>query len=203
MIPLMACSIVGWGVIIERWLTIRQLNIDTSILRRKVVELLRQDKVDRAITLCRSTTNPVASVLSIGLEKYKLLMSLGRRPTDVETGTTQAMEDYSVHVLASLEKYMVILVTVANIAPLFGFAGTVTGMISAFDTIASAAGVNAKLVAVGIKEALVTTAAGLLIAIPCFVAYNYFAGRVQQFTLQVEESASDLVEAIAIIHSDK
>ena len=198
MVPLMVCSVLCWGVIIERWLTLRQLNVDTSALRKRVVSLMRHNNPEKAVILCKSIQSPVAKILSIGLKKFQLLTSLDRNVSEVETGTIRAMEDYSVHILAMLEKYLVILVTISNIAPLFGFAGTVTGMINAFDTIAQAAGVNASLVAVGIKEALVTTAAGLLIAIPSFIAYNYFSNRVQKFVLQVEESASELIEAISV-----
>ena len=69
MIPLLTCSILGWGVIIERWITLSQLNIDITVLREKVLDLLKKNNPEKAITLCKSTANPVSDVMAVGLEK--------------------------------------------------------------------------------------------------------------------------------------
>ena len=95
-------------------------------------------------------------------------------------------------VIVLLEKGLIVLSAVSTIAPLIGFLGTVSGMISAFDAIANADQVNAKVVAGGIKEALITTAAGLIVAIPAMAFYQYLSNRVNTFLAEVEEGANKL-----------
>ena len=94
------------------------------------------------------------------------------------------------------------LATVANIAPLLGFLGTVSGMIHAFEAIAAAEEVSAKLVATGIYEALITTAAGLIVAIPVQTAHNYFVSRIDKFVIDMEESGAELIDALTT-HADE
>jgi biopolymer transport protein ExbB len=99
---------------------------------------------------------------------------------------------------AQLERGLIWLATVANIAPLLGFLGTVSGMIHAFEAIAAAEEVSAKLVATGIYEALITTAAGLIVAIPVQTAHNYFVSRIDKFVVDIEESGAELVDALTM-----
>ena len=97
---------------------------------------------------------------------------------------------------ALLERGLIWLATVANIAPLLGFLGTVSGMIHAFEAIAAAEEVSARLVATGIYEALITTAAGLIVAIPVQTAHNYFVSRIDKFVIDMEESGAELIDAL-------
>ncbi|MBI2190869.1 MAG: MotA/TolQ/ExbB proton channel family protein [Planctomycetes bacterium] len=197
MVPLMICSIVGLGVIIERFRYLKEIDIDTEAFRSKIGALVQAGRLREAILLVESTPGPVASIFSVAIRKLQFLVDLGKDPEQVEEGVVKAMEDHAIHVVAELERYLVVLATVISAAPMFGFLGTVTGMINAFEAIARAGGMEASLVASGIAEALITTAAGLIIALPCQFAYNYFTNRVQTSVLQIEESAAHLVEVLS------
>ncbi|MEZ4653169.1 MAG: MotA/TolQ/ExbB proton channel family protein [Candidatus Eisenbacteria bacterium] len=98
--------------------------------------------------------------------------------------------------VAFLQRGLMIMATVANVAPLLGFLGTVSGMINAFEAIAAAEQVSAKLVASGISEALITTMAGLVVAIPVQIFHNYFLSRIDRFIIEMEESSIDLVNEL-------
>jgi len=108
------------------------------------------------------------------------------------------MADYAPHVIESLEKRMNLLTMIGMVSPLLGMTGTVTGMIASFETMSS--GLDAGAVSAGISEALVTTAAGLIVAIPAVVAYNIFAKKVDRFILEIEESSTDLIDYITLEH---
>lgn len=198
MIPLMTCSVLSLGVIIERLFSLKAAEVDTTGLRSRIAGLMRANRTKEAVMLCESTPGPIASILGVGLRKFQFLSGLGRSEEVVEEGVVKSMEDYAVHVVSQLERFLVILATIGNVAPLFGFAGTVTGMIGAFDKIREAGGMDPSLVAGGISEALVTTAGGLLIAIPAVIFFNYFTTRVQNFVLDIEASAAHLIEVVAI-----
>ncbi len=196
MVPLMLCSIAMVAVILERRRSLEVLRADPAPFRDQLMALLRQGDTDGAIRLCEQTPLPIAEILVVGLRRYRQLKSLGRPDDQVEQGVVKAMEDHAPYVVNNLEKYIVVLVTVGNIAPLFGFLGTVTGMIRSFNDIASAGGMRPEIVATGISEALLTTAAGLFIAIPAFIAYNHFTTRVKDFVLNMEVTSAELVEAV-------
>ena len=200
MIPLLLCSLFMLAVILERRRSLEAVTIDTGPFRQRIGELLRQGDLAGAVRLCEETPGPVATLLGVGLKRYKQLRETKRGTVQVEDGVVKAMEDYSPHIVADLEKYLGVLATVGNIAPLFGFLGTVTGMIRSFRDIAVAGNMTPQVVASGISEALITTAAGLAIAIPAFVAYNYFTTRVRKFVLDMEESSAHLIESV-IEHS--
>jgi len=91
---------------------------------------------------------------------------------------------------------LIVLATIANVAPLLGFLGTVSGMIGAFDAIAAADQVNAKLVAGGISEALLTTFAGLVVAVPMSIGHNFFVSRIDKFVIEMQETSADLVDTL-------
>ena len=109
------------------------------------------------------------------------------------------MEKASVYQISLLEKGLVVLATLATISPLIGFVGTVSGMIRSFSVIAESATRDPQGVARGISEALITTAAGLIIAIPIFVAYNFFVNWIGRFTIQMEDSAGTLLDSLTEI----
>ncbi len=196
MIPLLACSILLLAVILERRKSLEELTIDTRPFRERLSALLRSNDVEGALKLCGETPGPVAGILGIGVKRYRHLIAAGRAPDVVEEGVVKAMEDYAPHVVARLEKYLPVLATIGTIAPLMGFLGTVTGMIGAFQTIAAKGGMTPATVAGGISEALITTATGLVLAIPAFVAYNYFTSQVRRFVLEIEESSTQILEAV-------
>jgi biopolymer transport protein ExbB len=129
---------------------------------------------------------PIAAVLHSGLARAK------RGPEAVE----KAIQTAASIEVALLERGLIWLSTVANIAPLLGFLGTVSGMIHAFEAIAAAEEVSARLVATGISEALITTAAGLMVAIPVQAAHNYFVSRIDKVVIDLEESGAELIDAL-------
>ncbi|BDA77182.1 biopolymer transporter [Leptospira kobayashii] len=181
--PLLLSSIVGFGVIFERLYF-----FFTSKLVRKGFNQDLQDAID-------------ASGLK-GAQDF-LEQNKGQKITDVlANGMEVSQEDPEIfasgvereasEVITLLEKGLTVLSAVSTIAPLVGFLGTVSGMINAFDAIANADQVNAKVVAGGIKEALITTAAGLIVAIPAMTFYQYLQGKVGFFTSEVEEAANKI-----------
>lgn len=181
--PLLLSSIVGFGVILER-----MYFFFTAKLIRKGYNQDLQDAID-------------ASGMN-GVDEF-LKANEGQKITDVlKNGMEVSQNDPEIfaagiereagEVMTLLEKGLTVLSAVSTIAPLVGFLGTVSGMINAFDAIANADQVNAKVVAGGIKEALITTAAGLIVAIPAMTFYQYLQGRVGFFTSEVEEAANKI-----------
>jgi biopolymer transport protein ExbB len=194
--PLLALSIVGLAVALERWRIFQLASKDTSAMRRMVFQLLAVGKVDDAIRLCEETRGPVAAVLLVGLNRYKKLLALRRDKAEIEDSVSKSMGDYAPHVIAALDKRISLLLLVGSSAPLLGMTGTVTGMIRAFAAMSSAGALQGSVVAGGISEALITTAAGLLIAVPAVIVYNYFSTQLEHLTIRIEETANELVSYI-------
>jgi len=142
--------------------------------------------LDEALELCNEAGAPAGNVLSAGLSRY-------HEGTD---RATQAVENAGAIEVAGLEKGLVWLATLSNVAPLLGFLGTVIGMIMAFQAIEIAGEVEATLVAGGIKVALITTATGLTIAIPINIFHNYFVTKIDRLVIDMEESAQRLIDAL-------
>ncbi|MDX1741532.1 MAG: MotA/TolQ/ExbB proton channel family protein, partial [Rhodothermales bacterium] len=133
---------------------------------------------------CEDYRGPVASIMKAGLLKF------GQPKEDVE----KTIENAALYEMSRLERGLVVLATTANVAPLLGFFGTVTGMIKSFDALAKAGLSNPGLVAAGISEALITTATGLAVAIPAQLAYNFFMSRINKFVRDIETSTNMLLE---------
>lgn len=198
--PILLMGIVAAGVMIERFRSLKMLRTDSSQLRSEVQRLLQADQIEEALELCENSQGPVAAILSVGLRKFLVLRRLGYDPGKIEEQVVKAMDDYGVHVIAALEKHTPILATVASAAPTVGFLGTVAGMVESFNDIVLKLGTEniVKSASAGISVALLTTALGLIVGLPAYVAYNYFAGVVNEFVLEVEESATELVESITL-----
>ncbi|TGM39454.1 MotA/TolQ/ExbB proton channel family protein [Leptospira levettii] len=181
--PLLLSSIVGFGVILER-----MYFFFTAKLIRKGYNQDLQDAIDASGMngvdefLKANEGQKITEVLKNGMEVSQNDPEIFAAGIEREAG----------EVMTLLEKGLTVLSAVSTIAPLVGFLGTVSGMINAFDAIANADQVNAKVVAGGIKEALITTAAGLIVAIPAMTFYQYLQGRVAFFTSEVEEAANKI-----------
>ena len=181
--PLLLASIVGFGVILER-----MYFFFTAKLVRKGYNQDLQDAIDASGMqgvdefLKANEGQLITDVLKNGMEVSQNDPEIFAAGIEREAG----------EVMTLLEKGLTVLSAVSTIAPLVGFLGTVSGMINAFDAIANADQVNAKVVAGGIKEALITTAAGLIVAIPAMTFYQYLQGRVGFFTSEVEEAANKI-----------
>ena len=198
MLPLLVCSIVLVAVIIDRVRAFRAAaKLDPKALRTDVVARLASGDIEGAANACRASEGPVAAVLLTGLEKLERLRRKGKGEAETEAGVTKAMEDYAPKAMAVLEKRLGTMVLVASISPLIGMCGTVTGMINSFSVMAEAAGLDAGAVAGGISEALITTAAGLIIAIPGVVAYNMFQKKVEDWNVQLETAIAEFAQAVA------
>jgi len=198
--PILIMGIVASGVIIERYRSLKMLTTDSGRVRVKVRELLHADSVEKAIKLCDREKGPVPAILTAGLRKYFVLRRLGYDPAKIEEQVVKAMDDYSSHIVAALERHLPILATVSSVAPMLGFLGTVHGMIIAFDDIVAKMGETniVEAAAGGISVALLTTCFGLIVGIPAFMAFNYFTSVINRFVLQVEESATDLIETVTL-----
>jgi biopolymer transport protein ExbB len=185
--PIMLCSIVGLAITIERILFLRRASIDTREFMDTMRQVLRQNRIQDAVALCDETSAPVARILKAGILKHK----------QGKEEIREAIEDAGHLEIPYLERYLSALATCANIAPLLGLLGTVSGMIKAFAQIQNKRGqVNPSDLAEGISNALVTTAAGLTVAIPMLVIYNYFVTRVDNLVVEMEISSSELVELL-------
>jgi biopolymer transport protein ExbB len=184
--PLLICSIIGLAVIIERAWTFSRAKVNTRQFMSKVIGALKEDGLPGAIEVCQRTRGPIAAILHAGL------MRAPKGSEEVE----KAIENAGAIEMSFLQRGLIILTSVVNVAPMLGFLGTVSGMIHAFEAIAAAEQVSAKLVASGISEALITTQAGLVIAIPVQIAVNYFISSIDRFVLDMEEASVELVDTL-------
>ena len=184
--PLGFCMVVGTLVIIWKLIDLLMKSIGNRKLLSEVDGLIAQQRLDQALALCEESKAPAGEILAAGLKRYK----------EGTERVTQAVENAGAIEVSKLERGLVWLATLSNVAPLLGFLGTVIGMIQAFQAIEIAGEVEATLVAGGIKVALITTATGLTIAIPISIAHNYFVDRVDHIVIDMEESAQKMIDAV-------
>ncbi|MBI4410754.1 MAG: MotA/TolQ/ExbB proton channel family protein [Gemmatimonadetes bacterium] len=189
MYPLVLCSLVALGVIIAKGYALWAAHRHSRTVLTQIESLWKQRRLEAALELAETTPGPVAAILTAGLRRVQEARTAGK---DIE----KAIKTTGVIELGFLERGLVVLATVSNVAPLLGFLGTVAGMISAFGAIAAAGQVEASLVASGIKVALITTAAGLIIAVPVNVAYNYFVTRIDRLIVDMEQGSAALLRLL-------
>jgi biopolymer transport protein ExbB len=188
MYPLILCSLFATGVIIAKAWTLWAAHRESKGVLERVETLVREGRLDDAIQAAADTPGPVAAIMYSGLRRVRERQA----GADIE----KAIQTTGVIELGFLERGLAVLATIANVAPLLGFLGTVAGMISAFGAIAIAGQVEASLVAGGIKIALITTAGGLIIAIPTNVAYNFFVTRIDMLIREMEEGTAHVMNLI-------
>lgn len=187
--PIGICSIVALAITVERLLSLRRATIDTREFMDHMRTVLRKNRIREAIETCDETTGPIARIMKAGI----------LRRNSSKEDIREAIEDAGHLEIPRLERYLSALATCANIAPLLGLLGTVAGMIKAFAQIQTKGGqVNPGDLAEGISNALVTTAAGLSVAIPTLIVYNYIVARVDNMILEMEVSSSELVELLTV-----
>lgn len=191
--PLLASSIFGLVFMLERAIYFHRMPFNPQEIFGKVRNQLLTKNMDGAIQVTNESHGPLADVIKAGLLRF------GKPHEEV----LRALESVSLHEIAKLERGLWILATVANVAPLLGFLGTVTGMISSFGVLSTVGFGNPKEVAKGIAEALITTAAGLMIAFPVQLAYNYFTTRVNSFVLTMETTSAMLLETFSELEESK
>jgi biopolymer transport protein ExbB len=186
MVPIILCSILAVAITLERVWTLREQRVVPAELTDKVWQWVENRALSDKQIMALQQHSPLGSVLAAGLANRNRDRSV----------MVQAIEDAGRHVAHDLDRYLNVLGTIAGISPLLGLLGTVTGMIRTFKAITVAGIGNPTAMAGGIAEALITTAAGLLVAIPAFVAYRYLRGRVDSLVIQMEKESIKLVQAI-------
>lgn len=185
--PILICSILALSIAIERFYSLRHISIDTREFMDVIRTALRQNRIQEAIQICDETNAPISRIVKAGILKYN------RSREDIR----EAIEDAGHLEIPRLEHYMSALATCATVAPLLGLLGTVQGMIRCFATIENKQGqVNPSDLAEGIANALITTFAGLTVAIPTLVVHNYLVSRVDTMVLEMEISSSELVDVL-------
>jgi biopolymer transport protein ExbB len=190
--PLLLCSIVGLIFLIERAIYFHRIPLDPGMIFGKVRQLMLARDLEGAIRVTDEAKGPMPDILKAGLLRF------GKPHEEI----LRAIESVSLHEVAKLERGLWILATIANVAPLLGFLGTVTGMIDSFGVLSTAGFGNPKLVAKGIAEALITTATGLMIAFPIQLGYNYFTTKVSSFVLTAETTSAMLLETISELEEE-
>lgn len=192
---LVVLFVAGLAITLWRLIVIVIAMINTKSLYKKVYAALQEgDKgIEKAAEICSKTPGPVATIVHAGLSRVH------KGIDHVE----KAVENAGVVEMAFLENGLIWLATIANIAPMIGFFGTVAGMIKAFRDIASAGDVEPSIVAGGISIALITTAGGLLVAIPIQLAYNLCVYLIDRIVVSMEENASRFVDTLVDLGYDK
>lgn len=190
MVPIILCSIIAMAIVIERFYHLYRAKIDTKAFMEDVTASLKRNKIVEAIDKCEKMPGPIAHIMKAGIIKHD----------HSKQEIRQAIEDAGLHEVPRLEKRLGALATIAHISPLLGLLGTVTGMVRCFQVIQAKATVLNPIspgdLAGGIWEALITTVAGLVVAIPTLVAYNFLVSHVDSFVLDMETSATDLINIL-------
>lgn len=191
MYPIGLCSFLLLVFVFERSISLRQGRVIPRPFVKRFLEQLRDGRIDQqeALALCEENKSPVAEVFAAAVKKW------GRSSVEVE----QAILDAGERVTNQLRRYLRLFNGISTISPLLGLLGTVLGMISAFDAIASSAEAmgQRELLASGISQALLTTAAGLSVALPALIAYLFFVGRVDRLVMEIDTVGQEVVNAIA------
>jgi biopolymer transport protein ExbB len=188
--PILLCSIIAFAIVIERLYHLHRARIDTRKFMDDIANVLRRNKIMEAIEICDNTPGPIAHILKAGILKHD-------RPRQE---IKEAVEEAGLYEVPRLERRLTTLATIGHISPLLGLLGTVVGMVMCFQVIqeksTSLNPVSPGDLAGGIWQALLTTVAGLVVAIPTYVAYNYLVSKVNDLVLDMERSATDLINIL-------
>jgi biopolymer transport protein ExbB len=186
MYPIIFCSVVALAVFLERIWVLRRRNIIPDDFVRSVEELIRKQKISEALFLSQGDSSSIGRIFFAGLKNVGRGLWLVKEAIE-ERGDREAL---------GLEKRIGIIATVANLAPLLGLLGTVSGMIKSFNVISLEGTGNPAHLAGGIAEALITTAAGLCVAIPALVIHRILKDKAESLIFEMEESSLKLIETI-------
>lgn len=187
MIPLIVLSLVSIYIFFERWIALRKAATDDATFMKKIKDYIHEGEIESAENLCKKTDTPYSRLILKGISR------IGRPMNDVLV----AIENVGNIEVARLGKGFTWLATTAAGAPMLGFLGTVTGMVKAFFSLASAGNnANISILANGIYEALVTTVAGLIVGIIALFAYNYLSARVNHVMNQLENKTMEFMDLL-------
>lgn len=188
LIVIMICSILSFTVFLERYVFLRKSEIDTNKFIVSLRDPIRKGNIVEAIQLCEQSQGTVANIIKAGLLKYN------RGKEQIES----AMEISGLIEIAHLEKNAKLLSIIAHVAPLIGLLGTVLGFIQAFSEMRASGLVDISATRIGeaMEYALVTTAGGLVVAIPSVLAYNYIVSRIEGFILEIQTTSQEIVDLL-------
>ncbi len=197
---LIALSIMDFAIIIERAISLKKAGgkKSASVFLKKVLELIRKDEIENAISACKEQKGAIANILLATLTRHKELKEDDKNQDEEKklTEIQRATEEATMLETPLLEKNLIALSTIASIATMVGLLGTTLGMIRAFSAMARAGAPDAIQLATGISEALINTAGGLFVAILGIVAYNVFVNNVDNFTYMVDETSYNVIQII-------
>ena len=183
---LIPASILVLAIFLDRLRYFMKVKKQTNKLLAQVKESLQINDMTRAVSLCKENNTPMGNLLFVALENKN------KSKEEIQ----KMLEESSKTEIPRLERYLGALGTIATISPMLGLLGTVTGMIKAFNTLAVQGTGNPAALAGGISEALITTATGLIIAIPTVIIYNYFTEKVNKMILNMEVESTALIETM-------
>jgi biopolymer transport protein ExbB len=184
--PIILCSIVAAAIILERLWTLQDRRVLPPDLTRRVWQLVESGQINDKVILALEQNSPLGKVLAAGLANR-------HRSREI---LMERLEDAGRHAIHELERFLNALGTIAGISPLLGLLGTVTGIIKAFNAINAGGMGDPRALSGGIAEALLTTAAGLCVAIPALIGYRYLRGRVERIIVEIEKDAMRLGDAL-------
>ena len=184
--PIIICSIVLVGIVLERLWTLQRKRVLPQELIKKVSELAERNQVNPKVIEALEKNSPLGRVLAAALAHR-------HRGRDI---MMERVEDVGRHVVHELERFVNTVGTIASISPLLGLLGTVTGIIAAFNAVMLGGMGDPRMLAGGISEALVTTAGGLAVAIPSFIAYRYLRGKVERIVIEMEKIAVSFADTL-------
>jgi biopolymer transport protein ExbB len=186
MIPIALCSVVALAVFLERMWSLRRNKVIPKDFLIEVEDLIRREKIPEAITRCRTDESSMANIILAGIRHF------GKRREIIK----ESIQEVGRKEASVLERYINVIGTIAVICPLLGLLGTVAGMIKAFDVITVRGVGNPGDLAGGISEALITTAAGLIVAIPTYVIYRILADKADALIVEMEENSIRIADLL-------
>ncbi len=184
--PIILCSVAAVAIILERLWTLQSGRVIPADLAEKVWKWVEADQLNDKLILAIERNSPLGKLLAIGLNNRHKPRAL----------LMERLEDSGRHVVQELERFLNTLGTIAAVTPLLGLLGTVMGIIHAFNAITAHGTGDPRVLSGGIGEALITTAAGLTVAIPSLIAYRFLRGKVERLVVQMEKEAMKLVDAL-------
>jgi biopolymer transport protein ExbB len=184
--PLIACSVIAAAIVLERCWTLQMRRVIPADLTRRIWALVETGQVNDKVIAALDSNSPLGKLLATGLANR-------HRPRVI---MMERLEDAGRHVAHDLDRFLNTLGTIAGVSPLLGLLGTVTGIIKAFEKINSGGLGDPRALSGGIAEALLTTAAGLFVAIPSYIAYRYLRGRVESIVVQIEKDVVGFADAL-------
>jgi len=187
MYPIFICSVIALMVTIERFIFISRTKKTSEILFEETIEMIKNNDIDGAIELCKNKSDSISeNIIKAGLDNLKR--------TDV--AVKEIIENASTHEFPKVERFLPLLGTMVAVSPMFGLLGTVVGMIQSAEALAKLAGRNPSDLIAGISVALITTAYGLIVAIPSLLFYNYLVHRAQDVIAFISKRTDEITDLL-------